>query len=135
MRDDDLHAKLDRVLAGHADFARRLDSQDLALAAVVQAVNRVVAPLAELREAVQALAEAAQGEAGGADLAMALRGLLQQQEVSNGHLAVISVGLERLPAIMEDTAVNAAALATGGGAGPRPAVPRPMPPTGRRTRS
>lgn len=131
MRDDELHAKLDRVLAGLADLGRRQSSHELVTAQAVQAINRLVEPLAALREAIDKLAEAAGGE-GGAELAQVLRGILQQMEDSNGHLSVISVGLERLPAIMEDTALNAAALATGGGAGPRPDVPRPMSATKRR---
>ena len=38
-------------------------------------------------------------------------------------MTAIGEGLERLPSIMEDTAINAADLVTGGGAGPLPEVP------------
>jgi hypothetical protein len=119
-----LHAKLDQVLAGQAEQARRGASHELLLSQVIQAVNGLTVPLAQLREAVVKLAEAAgkEGKGDGEKLARTLKAILDELGKQTGHMAQISVGLERIPAIMEDTAVNAVELATGGGAGARPSL-------------
>lgn len=120
MTDDHLHAKLDQLIAAQAEHSRRLAGFELVLVQVVQAINGQSAALAPLREAVEKLAEAANKEEGSQELALALKGILDELGKQTSHMAVISVGLERLPGIMEDTAINAVELATGGGAGPRP---------------
>ena len=43
-----------------------------------------------------------------------LRGILDELEKQTGHMVAIGAGLERLPAIMEDTAIAAAGMAAAG---------------------
>jgi hypothetical protein len=121
--------KLDALLAGQ-DAARERDEALAAqqaethglLRQVIQGVAGLVPHLAALREAVDALAEAANKEAPakGKDLAEVLQGILKELQEQKVHLGRVAEGLERLPGIMERTAVDAAAMATGDGAGRRP---------------
>jgi hypothetical protein len=121
--DAEAHAKLDRLLAATEAHARRFDDLGGAVLQVVETVAGLAEPLAALREAVEHLADAAgEDDGGGKELARTLAGILDEMKGQSVLMTRIGDGLEGLPRIMEDTALNAATLATGGGAGPRPTV-------------
>jgi hypothetical protein len=120
--DAETHAKLDRILAMQDQHTAKLNDVEAVLLQVVQAVGGLGEPLGMLREAVLQLAQAAQKDGGGGELDRVLRGILHELEKQTGQMVVIGAGLERLPGIMEDTAISAVEMATGGGAGRRPTM-------------
>ena len=128
MLDDDrleeLNRKADLVLAELRRQGERITSLEVVAAHVVQAVNGLTAPVASLSEAVNRLATAANKEGGG-KLSRTLQGMLDELGKHTGHLAVLAEGVERWPALAEDIAIQAAQLASGGGAGPRPEIEVP----------
>lgn len=125
MADANLYSKLDEILAATNRNGERINSLELVLAQCVTAINGLRANMSPLAEAITKLAEAAGKEDKGGDkLALTLKGILDELGKQTGHMAHLGHGLEtlteRLPGIMEDTALNAVQLATGGGAGPVP---------------
>jgi len=112
--DADAHAKLDRILAAQERHTAKLADVETVLTMVVQAVRGLGEPLQMLHEGLVQLAEAAQADGDGERLGAVLRGILDELEKQTGHMVAIGAGLERLPAIMEDTAIAAAGMAAAG---------------------
>jgi hypothetical protein len=109
---DLLSRKLDAVLAGQAEAAVRLDGIEEALGSVVAAVSALVPLLGTHREMLQRILEAAAAEdAGGSELAKALRHV----EAALDALATAQVrttqALAGLPDAVEDAAARGARLA------------------------
>ena len=122
--DAEAHAKLDRILATQDEHTARFGDLESVVMDVVSVVAGLAEPLRALRELVEQLAEAAGEDDGtGDELGRTLRAILDELEKQTIAMTGIGEGLDRLPSIMEDTAVNAAELVTGGGVGPLAGVP------------
>jgi hypothetical protein len=109
---DLLSRKLDAVLAGQAAAAVRLDGIEEALRSVVATIAGLVPILGTHREMLQRILEAAAAEdAGGSELAEALR----QVEAALGAMldaqARMTQALAGLPDAVEDAAARGARLA------------------------
>ena len=121
--DAEAHAKLDRLVATQDEHTARFGDLESVVMEVVSVVAGLAEPLRALRESVEQLAEAAgENDGTGDELGQTLRAIFGELKKQTIAMTAIGEGLERLPSIMEDTAINAAELVTGGGAGPLPEV-------------
>lgn len=96
MADTDIHAKLDRLLAGQAAQARELADFGTALDATVQGVCGLVPLLATQTEMLQLILLASSSEPpGDMDLANLLSNLVVSMERVEAMLAVVAAGLRQ----------------------------------------
>jgi len=123
--DAELLARLDAILAGQQQQAGRLAGIETVLTQLVRSIDGLAQPLGMLQEAVVQLAQAAAAEATSEALTKALQGILDELGRQTTQIGVIAAGMERLPAIMAETAIAAADLVRSDGSPARatPNVP------------
>lgn len=96
MAESDLHAKLDRLLAGQAAQAQKSADMETALGAVVQGVHGLIPLLSTQTEMLQLILAAATREPpGDTDLANLLANLVASMERVETMLAILSSELRR----------------------------------------
>jgi phage I-like protein len=106
---DALSRKLDALLAGQAEAAARLDGIEDALRSVVAGVAGLVPILGTHREMLQRILEAAAAEdAGGSELAEALRHVEAALNAMTDAQARTTQALSGLPEAVEDAAARGA---------------------------
>jgi hypothetical protein len=112
---DNVHLKLDRILAGQGQTMARLDELDETVRVLIAAISVQREAVNTQTEVINRLAEAMSKEAGGGELAASLASIavsltkIQQ----DGARMVVLVG--RLPATVAQAAQDAVSMALGDG--------------------
>jgi hypothetical protein len=112
--DPSAHIKLDRLLAGHEGQAAKLEEIEAVLRMVITTVHAHTAALGIVNQHLDVLADAINEPPSDDGLVTTMRAIHAELERQTGHMALITDGLERLPAIMEDTAIAAVHFAAQG---------------------
>ena len=115
---DELHLKLDRLLAGQAELANRLSEHEAALDAQSATMEQFRVSLNALSEALARLDEAVSEEQQSAtsDIQAVLAQIAAALNTIGADTSEIRVALGRLPSLLERAAADAARMTRGDGA-------------------